>query len=128
MEGFGEVVPKLQLCSQHCFFEGMYGALAHMPKVQTRLAKTRLRIWSQRDTGSKTTYWSSAMSSRVRVSNRERISASERTVRGILGTWSKDFEGRRYVLSPFDAVSLYTMPLNKLVKSRQGRKRAGEKV
>ena len=32
------------------------------------------------------TYWSSAMSSRVRVSNREWMSALERTVNGMLTT------------------------------------------
>lgn len=126
MEGFSEVVPELQLPSQPCLFEGLYRALEYMPKVQT--PKTRLRIGFKRDMGSKTTYWSSAMSSRVRVSNRQWTSASERTVRGMLGTWSEKFKGRCCVLSLFDAVGLYTMPLDRLVLSRQGRKRAGEKV
>lgn len=44
--------------------------------------------------GSKTTYWSSATSSRVRLSNREWTFASERTVRGMLATWSERFKGR----------------------------------
>lgn len=39
--------------------------------------------------GSKVTYWSSAMSSRVRLSNREWISGLERTVSGILITLLK---------------------------------------
>ena len=39
--------------------------------------------------GSENTYWSSAMSSRVRVSNREWTSASERIVRGMLATRSE---------------------------------------
>ena len=39
--------------------------------------------------GFETTYWSSAMSSRVRVSNNEWMSALERTVSGMLAIWSE---------------------------------------
>lgn len=48
------------------------------------------KIWSKRgDMDSDYTYCSSAMSSRVRVSSREWISALERTVRGMLATCSE---------------------------------------
>ena len=46
---------------------------------------SRLRIWLKGGNGgSKVTYWSSTMSSRVRASNKEWISGLERTVSGIL--------------------------------------------
>ena len=61
------------------------------------------------------------MSSRVRASNNEWMSGLERTVSGILATWSEEeVKGRCCTLFSLDAEGLYSMPLDKLVRSWQG--------
>ena len=91
MEGFGEVVSGSQFLDQHCPFEGVYRAFSMLRVYRIQRHVPRAKLWCNKGgiMGSGITYWSSAMSSRVRVSNREWISALERTVSGIMTTGSE---------------------------------------
>ena len=90
VQGFGEVVSESRFSSQHRLFQEAFKLWNISRGYRLSRHVSRRKVWFKGgNVGFETTYWSSAMSSRVRVSNNEWISALERTVSGILAIWSE---------------------------------------
>ena len=113
MEGFRKIVSKVQRGSQHYLFDRVGEALgSHLENTRSQDSLWDSRCGSKEEfSGSETTYCSSAMSSRERVSKREWMSALERTVRGMLGScWSSSrADGVHCLFGTLRVCTLYSM-------------------